>query len=350
MKKQLLVIALLFSVGSIAQDMYSFPTTDTMRAAVYYSKYSFSNAVFAKNTAVTTIGFAQGALSVFTHKKASKRFVSFAISGVGDDMLSIVANGESVKTKKVKKKMLTSVWYYPLKEQTTYQYMVNALPDSAEKTTIFTAYIFLPETNSWKLISAIKRKEEGSFLKGLTASNVMPADSVHFWVQTDRGRWTEIVQGRGYTKKLTNERPQIDWSKNHDSAAQAKKDLRLIYDAVSTKKIDTTGSKEGVYYQLTKEGTGKQVKLTDTVTVFYKGSLLSDGSIFDQTKDKPATFPLNRLIKGWQVAVPMCRVGGSVRVVIPSALAYSIRSRSKAIPPNSVLVFDIEVVDAKSSL
>ncbi|MGC8064199.1 FKBP-type peptidyl-prolyl cis-trans isomerase, partial [Salmonella enterica] len=72
-----------------------------------------------------------------------------------------------------------------------------------------------------------------------------------------------------------------------------------------------------------------------------------DGSIFDQTKDKPATFPLNRLIKGWQIAVPMCKVGGSIRVIIPSALAYSIRTRSKNIPPNSVLVFDIDVVDVK---
>jgi FKBP-type peptidyl-prolyl cis-trans isomerase len=43
----------------------------------------------------------------------------------------------------------------------------------------------------------------------------------------------------------------------------------------------------------------------------------------------------------------MCKVGGTVRIVIPSAMAYTIRSRSKLIPPNSVLVFDIEVVDVK---
>ena len=89
--------------------------------------------------------------------------------------------------------------------------------------------------------------------------------------------------------------------------------------------------------------------MTDTVTVHYKGSLLTDGSIFDQTKDNPATFPLRRLIRGWQLALPKCRVGGKVRVIIPSAQAYGIRTRSKDIPPNKVLVFDIEVLLQKGS-
>ena len=78
-----------------------------------------------------------------------------------------------------------------------------------------------------------------------------------------------------------------------------------------------------------------------------KGYLLSDGSVFDQTKTTPATFPLKRLIKGWQVALPMCREGGTVRIIIPSGMAYGIRARSKAIPPNSILVFDVEVVSTR---
>jgi FKBP-type peptidyl-prolyl cis-trans isomerase len=121
----------------------------------------------------------------------------------------------------------------------------------------------------------------------------------------------------------------------------------MIVTAVKNKEIDTTGSKNGVYYHIVKEGTGEYVSVTDTVTVFYKGSLLKDGSIFDQTKEKPATFPLKRLIVGWQMAMPMCRVGGKIRMFIPSGLAYTIRSRSKDIPPNSVLVFDVEVLSAK---
>ena len=118
-------------------------------------------------------------------------------------------------------------------------------------------------------------------------------------------------------------------------------------NAVKLKQADTTGSIDGVYYYILKEGTGDYVTVTDTVTVFYKGSLLKDGSIFDQTKGQPATFPLRRLIRGWQVGLPKCRTGGKIRLYIPSGLGYSIRSRSKDIPPNSVLVFDIEVLSVK---
>ena len=81
---------------------------------------------------------------------------------------------------------------------------------------------------------------------------------------------------------------------------------------------------------------------------YYKGAVLN-GEVFDETKEKPARFPLNRLIRGWQIGLPMCRTGGKIRLIIPSGLAYSIRTRSPKIPPNSVLVFDIEVVEAKKA-
>jgi FKBP-type peptidyl-prolyl cis-trans isomerase len=51
---------------------------------------------------------------------------------------------------------------------------------------------------------------------------------------------------------------------------------------------------------------------------------------------------------GWQIGVPLCKVGGKIKIIIPSNLGYSIRTRSAKIPPNSVLVFEIEVLDAKA--
>ena len=105
--------------------------------------------------------------------------------------------------------------------------------------------------------------------------------------------------------------------------------------------------KEGIYYQTIKNGFGEEISLSDTVTVFYKGYLLKDKRIFDQTKDKPVVFPLNRLIKGWQIGLVKTKVGSKIRLIIPSGLAYNIRCRSKDIAPNSVLVFDIEVVNTK---
>ncbi|MEB3088252.1 FKBP-type peptidyl-prolyl cis-trans isomerase, partial [Parvimonas sp. D4] len=90
----------------------------------------------------------------------------------------------------------------------------------------------------------------------------------------------------------TSKAPIIDYTKDADSLAQAKKDMQEITMAVKTGKMDTTGSIESVYYYIMQQGTGDFVAVTDTVTVHYKGSLLTDGSIFDQTKDNPATFPL----------------------------------------------------------
>ena len=123
---------------------------------------------------------------------------------------------------------------------------------------------------------------------------------------------------------------------------------KLITQAIAENKTDAKLDHEGVYYTILKEGTGRQVSVNDTVIAYYKGYLFKDNSIFDQTKDKPATFPLKRLIMGWQIGVPLCKVGGKIKIIIPSNLAYSIRTRAAKIPPNSVLVFEIEVVDAKA--
>ena len=98
-------------------------------------------------------------------------------------------------------------------------------------------------------------------------------------------------------------------------------------------------------HKILKEGDGAAVTVNDTLVINYKGQLLN-GFVFDQTKDKPATFPLKRLIKGWQIGLPFCKQGGKIRIIIPSALGYSIRNLA-VIPPNNVLIFDIEVLAIK---
>ena len=84
---------------------------------------------------------------------------------------------------------------------------------------------------------------------------------------------------------------------------------------------------------------------TDTVTIHYVGQFI-DGREFDSSRARgePATFPLPRLIKGWQEGVPMMRVGETWRFVIPAAIAYGERDRDP-IPPNSTLLFEIELID-----
>lgn len=93
-------------------------------------------------------------------------------------------------------------------------------------------------------------------------------------------------------------------------------------------------------------GAGAEVLPGATVTAHYTGALVADGTIFQSSHDRgqPVTFPLGNVIEGWQKGVPGMKVGGTRRLVIPAAQAYGSHSPAPNIPPNSDLVFDIELV------
>ena len=83
-----------------------------------------------------------------------------------------------------------------------------------------------------------------------------------------------------------------------------------------------------------------------TITAHYTGALVADGTIFQSSHDfgEPITFPLSRVIAGWTEGVPGMKVGGTRRLIIPSEKAYGSVRAAANIPPNSDLVFDIELV------
>ncbi|ASK26528.1 FKBP-type peptidyl-prolyl cis-trans isomerase [Neisseria chenwenguii] len=107
--------------------------------------------------------------------------------------------------------------------------------------------------------------------------------------------------------------------------------------------VKTTAS--GLQYTVKTEGTGKQPKATDVVTVEYEGRLI-DGTVFDSSKQNglPATFPLNQVIPGWTEAVQLMKEGGEATFFIPAKLAYGERGAGEKIGPNSTLVFDVKLV------
>lgn len=93
-------------------------------------------------------------------------------------------------------------------------------------------------------------------------------------------------------------------------------------------------------------GEGDEVQPGATITAHYTGALAASGVIFQSSHDfgRPATFGLNQVIKGWTNGVPGMKVGGTRRLIIPAELAYGANSPAPNIPPNSDLVFDIELI------
>ncbi len=106
---------------------------------------------------------------------------------------------------------------------------------------------------------------------------------------------------------------------------------------------------EGVQLFIVKEGKGPKPAVTDKIKVNYHG-MLADGTVFDSSfeRGEPLMFPLNALIKGWQIGLVEVPVGSLVRLVIPPALAYGDREVG-GIPPNSTLTFDIHLLSIETA-
>ncbi len=103
----------------------------------------------------------------------------------------------------------------------------------------------------------------------------------------------------------------------------------------------------GLQYEVLGAGPdGASPAAADAVLAHYHGTLI-DGSIFDSSMDRgePAQFALSQVIPGWTEALQLMRVGDEWRLFIPPDLAYGESSPSPAIPPNSVLIFDVELLE-----
>ena len=107
----------------------------------------------------------------------------------------------------------------------------------------------------------------------------------------------------------------------------------------------TTSS--GLQYEIIKIGDGEKPQATDKVTVHYKGTL-EDGTVFDSSYDRneTITFGLDRVITGWTEGLQLMPVGSKFKFIIPPELGYGSRNIG-SIPPNSTLIFEVELFDIK---
>lgn len=132
----------------------------------------------------------------------------------------------------------------------------------------------------------------------------------------------------------------------HDPREQGLKDEKIIQQYLADNGIEAERTNQGIYYIIEKEGTGERPVTTDKVKVHYRGMLL-DGTEFDSSysRNQPSSFPLKGVIKGWQFGIPMLKVGGKGRLIIPSGMAYGPMGRRPQIPENAILIFDVELLE-----
>jgi FKBP-type peptidyl-prolyl cis-trans isomerase len=339
MKRALTFAVLLFiffnSFANSKDSLINYPLPDTVKAVSFLAEVSVGT-ITTKKEVFAGIRTDVVKLSLETDKKEREIVFEFP-SGA-----TVMANGIGVKTEKGELS-----WKYNWIENENYKLLIATASDSAGNFALYSGYIFLPKEKKWKLIGTCKILGQWNTLKQPAAfrsqikTNSLPLTVNEAWCQRQNGSWKNMLQ-----KDLVS--PVVNLLSHIDSLEQLQTDKKLITQAIAENKTDAKSVHDGIYYTMLKEGTGRQVSVNDTVTAYYKGYLFSNDSVFDGTKDKPAVFPLKRLIMGWQIGVPLCKVGGKIKIIIPSNLAYSIRTRAAKIPPNSILVFEIEVVDAKA--
>ena len=327
----LLTFTFLNSFANSKDSLIYYQLPDSVKAVSFLAEVSVGT-IATKKEVFAGIKTDVVKLSLESDKKEREIVFEFPSSAI------VIANGLAVKAEKG-----VLSWNYNWMENESYKMLIATASDSAGNFAVYSGYIFLPKEKKWKLIGTCKILGQWNTLKqpatfrSQIKNNSLQLNIHEAWCQRNNGSWKNLLE-----KNLSF--PVVNLFSHVDSLEQLEIDKKFIA-AANTEVKDVH---DGVYYTMLKEGNGRQVSVNDTVTAYYKGYLLKDGSVFDQTKDKPAIFPLKRLIMGWQIGVPLCKVGGKIKIIIPSNLAYSIRTRAAKIPPNSVLVFEIEVVDAKA--
>lgn len=147
------------------------------------------------------------------------------------------------------------------------------------------------------------------------------------------------------------------------SEEQLAVDIKKIQDYMAENNLNATKTESGLFYIIEEEGDGEQVEEGNTVAVNYTGYVL-DGTIFDTSVEEVAKEndifnegrpyePFNvmvgkgRVIPGWDEGLQLLKGGSKAKLLIPSTLAYGPRQAGEVIKPNSILVFDVEVVDVQ---
>ncbi|MEK6616481.1 MAG: peptidylprolyl isomerase [Bacteroidota bacterium] len=154
----------------------------------------------------------------------------------------------------------------------------------------------------------------------------------------------KVVILRKGKEALGFDAPTVFETEKATISAKEEAKIKAAKDALDKMFANAITTASGLKYVVEKEGTGKSPSDTNNVTVHYTGMFM-DGKIFDSSvqRGQPASFPLNRVIKGWTEGLQLMKEGGKTNFLIPPALGYGANATGP-IPPNSTLIFEVELI------
>ena len=156
-------------------------------------------------------------------------------------------------------------------------------------------------------------------------------------------------QDTGITAEEANQLVQNYFMGMAEKDAKENEESGKAFLAENKKREGIVTTESGLQYEVIQEGNGEKPSLESMVECHYHGTLV-DGTVFDSSYERgePVAFPVNGVIEGWTEALQLMSVGAKWKLYIPSELAYGEHGAGGDIKPNSVLIFDVELLDVRN--
>jgi len=198
-------------------------------------------------------------------------------------------------------------------------------------------------------------KGKMSYAIGVQLGKTMKAQGIDADVTTMAAAMAEVLAGKEPRLKDEEMRAALaamqrggGGQSGDPAVAAANLQKGKEYLEANKKKPGVIVTASGLQYQIIRAGTGASPQITNKAKVHYRGTLI-DGTEFDSSfkRGQPAEFGVGQVIKGWTEALQLMKRGAKYQLTIPSELAYGERGGGGSIPANSVLNFEVELIDFK---